>query len=161
MKNNSCFSILELILIVVILSIICTYSFINYNKVTERSYERDAINNLALVREARKLYVAQHGTEIPLPLNNAAAINAALNTAISSDKLTFKCESGIDDYAFCCEADSPSGWNLHFGGYSDTFVPTEPRWEGLIHCAQDKNGAPYGGPCPSCVNSLTGCPTPN
>ncbi len=147
MKNSLALTIMELLVVIVIIGVICAFAIPNYRKTQQLTYERQAIQALALIREARKLYVARTGAEMPLPLNNIPDINQALNINIVEDKITIYCN--VPAYAaYQCCATSSFGWSLHFEAAHDTWP------EGVIHCSTEFAGANN---CPSCPSSSSGC----
>lgn len=146
------FTLLEILIVIVLIAIISSFAIPNYQKSIEVAYEKEAINGMVQIIQARKIYLATHaGNDMPVPLADMDAINSVLKTHLSSDKLTFQCLAGFAivggtsaDYALAeCLAVSPYGWDLHMGW-------GDPAWNDDIHCGES-------GPCPTCANSHNGC----
>lgn len=149
--NNSAFTLLEILIVVILIGIISSFAIPNYQKSLEVAYEREAMSGMIQIIQARKTYLATHNvSEIPFPLDDMTVINNTLKTSLSSDKITYHCVGGWSNggtsilYSTLeCFAESPWGWNLHTG-WSDS------EWTDEFHCGN-------AGPCPTCTTAHNGC----
>jgi len=59
--NNKAVTLMELIVVVVLIGLIAAFTIPDYKKSLQRSDEKEAINNLAMVWEAMKIYRVKTG----------------------------------------------------------------------------------------------------
>lgn len=134
------FTLMEVIIVVVLISIIAAFAVPNYNKALQKSDEREAIVNLELMWEATKIYRVRTGDYLTVAQPGISDINQTLNTSIIESNMVYSCSVlGGNGSSLGCEADSPDGWGLCF--HSDPLVAGIGAGE--IYC--------YTGGCPSCA----------
>ena len=88
------FTLMELMVVLVILSVITALALPNYNKSVANAKERRALNNLYLIYGAEKTYFARNSSVYwppNGPLYTLAQINTSLGLNILADGDTYTC----------------------------------------------------------------------
>ncbi|OGX09021.1 MAG: hypothetical protein A2Y06_02200 [Omnitrophica WOR_2 bacterium GWA2_37_7] len=142
--NNKAVTLMELIVVVVLIGLIAAFTIPDYKKSLQRSDEKEAINNLAMVWEAMKIYRVKTGDFVTQDLAGVADINQLLKINIIESNMDYSCTYNGGASLLVCDADSPDGWGLRFHTSSGVFSGVD---RGVIFC--------YGGSCPTC--QATGC----
>ncbi len=101
MKAIKAFTLMELVIVIVILSIISSFGIPSFIKTVNRSKARNAINNLSIIHSLNSNYRNKFGYNIFS--GNIASVNTQLELNILSDGLTYNCGSGTT-----CVASMPS-----------------------------------------------------
>ncbi len=101
MRSNKAFTIVELMIVVVIISIMASFGVPNFAKTINRAKAKDAINNLNIIHAANILYRSRAGANLSTAAN-LGAINTALTLNISANGSTYAC-----DAANTCVATGP------------------------------------------------------
>lgn len=118
MRNeNKAFTITELIIVIVIVSIISAFAIPQYRKLMQKSEEREIYLQLISVRAAVQIYLAKTGAAQISDWNTVNEINAALNLNLDGTGYTYSClgtQGGILNH--CRIESSKYGWGLHFHG---------------------------------------------
>jgi len=90
-KKNSAFSLMEVLVVIIIISILAATSVPNFTKSVKRARARDAINNLAAIHAAQLIYRSMNGNtfvcnDVPTinALNGAGSLNIVANGATYS-----------------------------------------------------------------------------
>ena len=103
-KNNNglrAFTLTELLITVVIITVIATFAVPNYQKSIRKGYERRAILNLKTIHGANAIYHARAGHYVVGTALDLAGINTALAIDIVDNDMTYsytRNPGGIDDY---------------------------------------------------------------
>ncbi|MCK5013836.1 MAG: prepilin-type N-terminal cleavage/methylation domain-containing protein [Candidatus Omnitrophica bacterium] len=134
-KKIRAFTLMEVISVVLIISIIASFSVVNYSKAILKADERNMIANLMVMRSAVGIYTLD-GRTIGA-WNSLAAINNNLVLSILDTKATYACRNAAG-FTNGCTATHPRGWAVHFH---------DEHSGGGIHCS--------AGACPSCPDSAT------
>lgn len=120
------FSLMELIIVVIILGILIAVAIPQYTRAIERSYDKEAINNLELIVAAQKIYFLRNGNYWPglCPGGGSEDIIDNINSALGLD-LT---ESNFDYVVFHdgCAVYPPDGYGegtaqRNAGGFDRTW----------------------------------------
>ena len=128
-KLKNAFTLMEVVVVILIISIIAAFSIPNYTKAVAKSDERNMITNLKVMRAAVELYTAD-GRNIGT-WNDLGTINDNLGISVLDTKATYDCtNTGITNG---CTATHVNGWELQFHAEHSN---------NLIHCS--------AGTCPSC-----------
>lgn len=89
---SSGFTLIELFVVLIIISVIAAFSMPQFSKTILRSRVRSAITNISIVHAANALYRSRYG------INNSATDVAAMNTIlglnIRADGAVYDCSSG-------------------------------------------------------------------
>ncbi len=107
-KEKKGFTITELILVVVIISIMAGFGIPNYTKAVERAHVRDVNNQLLALYSANQVYRAQNGRFWPADNNagagyDVAAISTNLGLSIIPNGMTYNCTgAGVAPGTFSC-----------------------------------------------------------
>ena len=139
-KQIRAFTLMEIMIVIVIVGLMAAFALPNYGKAIAKADERNAINNLLVIRSAVEMYLANTGDATIPNMANIDAINATLGLSITDPNTTYECQSVDAGELNKCWARHPNGWFLHF---HDEFEN--------IHCSAT------GGACPDCDLSPTGC----
>ena len=130
MKAKS-FTLTELIIVIVIVGILVALGLPSYNRIKEKSLDREAKASLALIRAAEKIYKMEQGWYYPRPVNTqttASVINTFLKLnlpesalpaplwAISVNSAT---ERVLATRAGIGSATYPRVWTINFSGEAD------------------------------------------
>lgn len=103
LHDAKAFTMIELVLVMIIVSIMAGFGLPSYSKMVTRSYSRDAMNNLTIMHAAQALYnsrVGGYSTAAGL-----TAINAQLSlNVLATGGTTYTCNSGTT-----CVATTPGG----------------------------------------------------
>ena len=127
------FSLIELMIVVIVVSLIACFSIPAYERAVDRAAEKTALMNVHALKDAVRIYEAERGGN-PGILNNISEINTAFQTNIKDVSFNYNCDwDALNGYR-CMAVHPVQGWDIHF----------ETTWsEGRIHCG-------LGGGCPSC-----------
>jgi type IV pilus assembly protein PilE len=101
------FTLMEMMVVVTIVGIIAGFAIPNYATSVERSYRRDAENNLRLISAAQRLYAARNN-DLYWGAGNLTVINSNLGLNIISNGITYNCAGGGATYT--CTATRNGGW---------------------------------------------------
>jgi len=91
-KNTAAFTLMEILVVIIIISIIAAFSVPNFSKSVRRARARDAVNNLTVIHAAQLIYGSMNSTF--RLCNNVAAINAlngANSLSIVENGATYSC----------------------------------------------------------------------
>jgi prepilin-type N-terminal cleavage/methylation domain-containing protein len=105
-RNNKAFTIMEILLVIIIVSVIAVFGLPNYTKSLERTYEREAVEKLRLIHAAQQLYFFDNNKYFP---NTGAtvyvsAINTNLNLDLMESGMNYNCQGLASDTTFTCSA---------------------------------------------------------
>lgn len=136
-KKIRAFTLTEIIMVIIIISIITAFMVPNYFKTILKADERNMIANLMAMRAAVELYTTGGGTVGTW--NSLSTINNNLATSIIDPKATYACQNapGATNQ---CTATHPRGWAIQFH---------DEHSDGLLHCS--------AGTCPSCPAQPGNC----
>jgi len=140
-QNRVAFTIVEILIVVIIMSVIAGFAIPNYNKAQDRSNEREAVINLRLVGIAMQSFKLHDANdEYPsADLPQVSDINTALSLGIIEQTMDYDCVSSTSE--FDCTAVHPNGWEVS--------IETNSGIVGVVHCSNNT--------CPQC--SGTDCPS--
>jgi len=150
-KNIKSFTIMEVIIVIVLVSILATFALPNYGKAGRKGVERAAITNLMTIRTAVDFYLINTGDTVIGNWVGIDAINSALGISVIDPKMSYMCgAAGAIGSTNFCSATHPSinGWALIF--HQDGVHNTDRS----IHCRIPF--LPPTGACPSCPNGGSG-----
>ena len=140
--NTKSFTLMEIIVVIIILGILVSFGIPKFNKVLDRSYEKDAISNLKALVVAEQIYNTGYGTYWPTDFAThhvtspaPADINQSLRLNIIENKVAYRC---IGVLPVQCDA-VHSPWTVTVKSNTNNFAP---------YCS--------GGICPTCTAG--GCP---
>ena len=99
LKSQKSFTLMELLVTVVIVSVLCTMALVSYNKTITRADVNDAIRQLTLIHAANQIYKIKHGHYWPVDLleHYTADINTNLKLNLNTSTSTygqFQCAYG-------------------------------------------------------------------
>ena len=102
-RFQNAFTLIELMIVVVIIGIIASFTIPNYAKSIERAHLKDAVTQLITIHSANQIYRAQNGVFWP-PTNgqNLNAINTNLGLGIIANSMTYTCDGNGAN--FSCSA---------------------------------------------------------
>ena len=130
---------MELISVMVIIGFIAVFAIPNYQRMVEKSHERDAVTNLRIIAAAQEAYFTEYGAYWPSVAGwqTVGAINSNLRINIIENQIQYSCAFFIG--ITWCFADRVGG----------------PVWRVQIN---SNNWQPIcgGGACPTCDGG--GCP---
>lgn len=106
--DKKSFTLIELMVTIVIISIIASFALVNYNRAVERSRGQDAKNQLGSIHAANGIYFAKKNIYWPedsttYDLDSINGINQSLGLAIIANDMTYSC-TGTDGTTFSCVA---------------------------------------------------------
>ena len=107
-RKKYAFTLTELLIVVIIISVMAAFTIPNYSRSIERSHRRDAETQLTTIWSANQVYRAQYGSYWP-PNNNGGpgyditAINSNLGLGIIPNGMTYNCTS-VAANTFTCTA---------------------------------------------------------
>ncbi|HQP10451.1 MAG TPA: prepilin-type N-terminal cleavage/methylation domain-containing protein [Candidatus Omnitrophota bacterium] len=136
-SKTKAFTLMEVMIVIVIISIIAAFGFPNYNKAVTKADEHNMIANLATMRSTLNFYLENGGAFVSW--GNLTAINTNLGLSIlDKQTVTYSCCASCnapdgDAMTNGCVATHPKGWSLRFH---------EEHSSGGVHCAD--------GTCPTC-----------
>ena len=114
-KTDTGFTLTEVLLTVVIISILTSMALPQYVKTVERAHERDAEANLMAIHAANRIFFTKTGSYFPPPaafppavLNGPGGINETLRLSIVPNGFTYQCSSGAPG-SYGCSADRNGG----------------------------------------------------
>ena len=149
-RTKMAFTLTELLVVVVIVSIIAAFVIPGYQKSQARADERIVVTNIRMMATAMQLYKDRNGEWPPYPNESMfiQQINAVFNLSIIEDGNTITYTCGDDNAppagdSFECEANTTYGWQIETDTGDDNPI-------GVVFCDTDH------GPCLSCTSS--GCP---
>ena len=107
--NQFGYTLTELMMVTVLLGVTASFAIPSFTKGIDRSYRRNAENQLRVIHSANYIYRAQSGGFWPTTgtAQNAAAINAALRTNIIEYQMVFECTGVAAATSFSCIAYYP------------------------------------------------------
>ncbi len=135
------FTLMELMMVLVILTIIMTFVIPSYKKTSDKMTEKTAAWNLISIRTGLNLYKTAQGGYPTFNLNNANAISNTLGIAIIPGNITYQCIL-MSSNTYDCQATTSAGWQVHI---ESGFIPGDP------HCNSTNP------PCPTCTMTAK-CP---
>ena len=91
--NLKAFTILELMVVVIIVGIITSFSIPNYQKAIRKAHEKDAIQQLLVFHEALQLYYNKEGEFPDATDGDHAFLNATLGANLIENDLAFDYDS--------------------------------------------------------------------
>lgn len=110
--DTNAFTLTELMVVVVLTGMIAAFAIPNYTKSVNRVKEKNAVANLAVIREAARLHMSREGGTPPPVLANTAAINSTLFlNIIEQEGNTYQC---VIANIYTCRATNADGWQAHF-----------------------------------------------
>jgi type IV pilus assembly protein PilE len=92
------FTLIELMVVLIIVSIVAGFAIPNYTKSVERSHRKDAESNLQMVHAAQLMYSAKNNGAYWGP-GNLAALNTNLSLNIVANGKTYNCTGGGNTYS--------------------------------------------------------------
>jgi type II secretory pathway pseudopilin PulG len=111
LNSKLSFSITELLVVIIVISLIAVFGIPNYTKMVNRAREKDAQFNLEMIREAVRLYSVRNAAYPPV-LANVTAINSTLNiNVMEQEGNTYDC---LVANIYTCRATNTAGWQLSF-----------------------------------------------
>lgn len=107
--KDHAFTLTEILVVVIIIGVMASFTIPNYTKSIERSHRRDAETQLKTIWSANQIYRAQNGAYWPPDDNGGAgyditAINSTLGLGIIPNGMDYICTSALTD-TFTCRAD--------------------------------------------------------
>jgi prepilin-type N-terminal cleavage/methylation domain-containing protein len=114
MANQKAFTLMELIVAVIILGVLTTFSIPMYLNFVQQGQTQAAQNNLLFIYGAENNYYFNNThyclSSDPNPTcgDNLADINANLGLNISDNVFTYQCTTAAAPYAYVCTATNPS-----------------------------------------------------
>ncbi len=115
MKNaNSAFTLTEIMVVIIIMSVIASFAIPQYRKTITRAYEREGLQNLTMIHASEKTYRAEHGEVWPTDAGAKGVndINTNLNLNIIEDGMTYSCSSSSTTDFTCTAAREGGGFTL-------------------------------------------------
>ena len=88
-NSSQAFTLTELIITVVIISMIAAFAIPNYQKAVRKTYERNAILYLTTIHGANEIYKARSGEYVSATPLDLAGINNALSINIIDTDMTY------------------------------------------------------------------------
>ena len=83
MLNKKCFTMMELLVVIVIIGILSALAFPNFGLNKERALDKEAKANLGFIQEAEKYYKMESGSYYPVSGNTNVAADINTNLKIS------------------------------------------------------------------------------
>lgn len=106
--RQAAFTMIELIMVFVIISIMTGIMLPNYGRMIHRSKARDALNNLTIIHNLQQLYKLKEGTY--LEANTLAQINTGLNVSlVAAGGSTYVCDNASPPTT-CVATSSDAVW---------------------------------------------------
>ncbi|MCK5083484.1 MAG: type II secretion system protein [Candidatus Omnitrophica bacterium] len=146
-SSSRAFTLMEVLMVIIIISIIAAFTIPNYTKTITKADERNMIANLMTMRVAVKMYTLD-GMAMGA-WNNLSTINSNLSISVMDPKFNKTFPDVTLGYYVCgtnsdgtngCTAAHPSGWAIQFH---------DEHSSGLLHCS--------AGTCPSCPAQPGNC----
>jgi len=109
-KINKAFTLVELGLVVIIVTVLATIALPRFTTALERGYEADAVNQLRSIHAAQRIYRSRAKTYWPNPAagtQNVAAINTNLGLSVIENGFAITCTEG--NTTFFCQAVRTTG----------------------------------------------------
>ena len=152
MSGKKGFTLIEIIVALVILTILAAVALPNYMTMMTQGAANAAQNNLIAIYNAQKTYYfanAAYCTSANSVCNSLASINSTLSLNIADTKFTYTCNS---TNGFTCTATNTSDGSLSLAVTNSPIILT-----GGTGCTT----APWVAPCnPSCATDVAAyCPT--
>jgi prepilin-type N-terminal cleavage/methylation domain-containing protein len=97
--ENKAFTIIELMIVVIIVSIITSFGLPNFSKTLDRAKAKDALNNLSMIHAANKIYYSRQKFNLgSVGAVNLSGINTHLGLNINANGATYLCQTvaGVD-----------------------------------------------------------------
>ena len=113
-QNTKSFTLIELMVVVIVISVIAGFAIPNYEKSVERAHLRDAITQLSTIHAANQIYRARTQSYWPdtVGTKDLADINADLGLAVIANGMTYTCDPdpGTPGLTYTCQAvrDAPA-----------------------------------------------------
>ncbi len=92
MQQHRGFTLVELIVALLIVSVIAGFGFPNFSKTINRAKASDAIKNLGVIHAANMLYRTRTG--VFFTAGDINAINSILNLSINANGVNYACTTG-------------------------------------------------------------------
>jgi len=145
-KNMNAFTLTEVIIVTVIISIIAAFALPNYFKSVRKQYERRIITDLKSIHAANEVYHAQ--TKIYLPPDAAAGTLANMNqileiNVLADSKITYSCDG--DGSVYTCAGTYNAGANGEF----TVLITQNPLAYDTTNAIYNPYCDPNGPACPS------------
>lgn len=107
--NNKAFTIMEIMVVIIIVSIIVIFGLPNYNKSLERTHEREATEKLRLIHAAQQLYFVDNNDTFWPPNGwsggtTVSHVNRNLNLDLMQSGMIYSCSAWVSDTTFTCSA---------------------------------------------------------
>ena len=119
-KLRNAFTLMELLVAVMILTIVAAFGIPNYNKSLQRTDEREAVSNLRILAEALEQYKNQNGAYPSFDMPQVTDINNSLHLGIIEQNMDYDCDFGLNPI-YRCTAVSSYGWEIQYNtGTKDT-----------------------------------------
>lgn len=114
-KNTKAFTLAEVIIVTVIISVIAAFALPNYFKSVRKQYERRIITDLKSIHAANEVYHAQ--TRVYLPPDAAAGTLVNMNqnleiNVLADSKITYSCDG--DGSVYTCTGAYNAGGSGEF-----------------------------------------------
>ena len=100
MRKKKAFTLLELMVTVIIVSILASVGFVSYLKTVERTHQREAEGMLQLIAAAEKMYELDNN--VYTSCDNTADCNAVLDLDISGKYWNYRVH--VNGSQFCAQA---------------------------------------------------------
>jgi len=161
-KQPSGFTLIELVVSMIVVSVIATIALVNYHKTLIIEHEREASTQLKIIYHANGLYKNKTGTYLPGFDLDLSAINSGLGLNIFSNNLTYSYDENVTwgflaeaaygtqftiriygDFALSSLVDAPQS---QLAGLAD-FNPFQTALSNLLVSAAHAGGNPNANPC--------------
>ena len=132
------FTLAELLIVVIIVSIVAAFAIPRYQGAVDRSYEKDAVINMRSIAAADEIFRAENSIYWPVGIagpQDTAQINTALRLNIIENQVVYRCMDIFGDVN--CWARHPQ-W---IGPDWELVMTSSTNW--AISCTGT------GGPCPT------------
>jgi len=106
------FTLMEIIVVVILLSIVAAFGIPSYNNAFEQSDEREAVYNLRFIGEALEVYRVRNDDYPNFDLLEVSDINTTLNLGILEQNMDYDCAGGASRHV--CMAISNYGWEIAY-----------------------------------------------
>ena len=134
-KNNSAFTLMEMMVVVIILGIVAAFAIPNYRKSVQMAHEREVIEAFKLIHAANQLYFSQHDTYFLDGDASLNELNRGLNLNLVANNKNWH-YSGVYDpftakYRYNLTVSWDQGWNF------SSIVTNSNTAEDLAPCCDD------------------------
>ena len=85
-KKENGFTLLQVLIVIIIVGILAALGYINYTKIQESSFDKEAQSDLILINSAEQIYYTENNNAAygQPPLNSNSGLNAFLNLSLPS-----------------------------------------------------------------------------